>query len=146
MPSFMPDTSCVVPLFLPRHEHHLRAVREVGKRLDHAETLVLAGPSLIEAYSVLTHLPAPDRLSARDCRYLIEANFPADRFETVVLTGDDYRRVVREAPDLSVSGGRIYDWVIASCALRREVDALVTFNERHFAMLASRGVAVVVPA
>jgi len=55
----MPDTNCMVALLLPWHEHHARAKAETERRLDDGEILVLAAHTLVEAYTVLTRLPAP---------------------------------------------------------------------------------------
>jgi hypothetical protein len=45
-----------------------------------------------------------------------------------------------------VAGGAAYDVVIGACALVARTDALLTFNERHFASLATEGLEIVVPA
>lgn len=56
---FMPDSNCLVALFAAWHEHHDRTVREIDRRLDAGEALVLAARTLVETYAVLTRLSAP---------------------------------------------------------------------------------------
>ncbi len=146
MPRFMPDTNCNVALLSSQHEHHGRVVGEVERRLDDGETLVMAAHTLVETYSVLTRLPAPHRLSPTDCRALIEANFSPDMVEVVTLSADDYRRLIHDAPDSNIVGGRVYDAVIAACARSGRVDTLLTFDERHFASFAGKDLAITAPS
>lgn len=146
MPRFLPDTSCMVAALCAWHEHHERAAREIERRLGSGEVLVVAAPALVETYAVLTRLPPPHRLSPTDGKTLLEANFMDDAVEMVALEADSYRRLLRSAPERSISGGRIYDAVIVSCALVAKAEALLTFNERQFRLLAGKAVAIVVPS
>lgn len=145
MPRFMADTNCVVALLSPRHEHHERAAGEIERRLDEGQIMVLAAHALVETYAVLTRLPAPHRLSPSDCRALLEANFAPEMVEVVALTAEGYRRLIHDAPAGNISGGRVYDAVIAACARSADVDTLLTFNERHFAQFSGEDLAIVVP-
>lgn len=141
----MVDTNCVVALLSQRHEHHKRATGEIERRLDEGQVMVLAAHTLVETYAVLTRLPAPHRLSSSDCRALLEANFAPEMVEIVALSAEGYRRLIHEAPDGNLSGGRVYDAIIAACARSAGVDALLTFNERHFAQFSGADLAIVVP-
>jgi len=84
VPRFLADTNCLVALLAPWHEHHERVLREMERRLDAGATLVVAAPTLMETYAVLTRLPAPHRLAPADCRALIEATITSDTVEVVV--------------------------------------------------------------
>lgn len=114
--------------------------------MDGGEVLVLAAHTLVETYAVLTRLPSPHRLAPADCRALLEANFTPEAVEVVTLSGDDYRQLIHEAPDNNLSGGRVYDAVIARCARVGRADALLTFNVRHFAPLVDEHLVVVTPS
>lgn len=131
MPGFLPDTSCMVAAVCAWHEHHERAREEIERRLDRAEVMVTAAPALVEAYAVLTRLPAPHRLSPEDALVLIEANFMAG-VKVVTLEARSYRSLLRRAPKEMMGGGRVYDAVIAGCAAKAKVDTLLTFNESDF--------------
>jgi predicted nucleic acid-binding protein len=86
MPRFLPDTNCMIAAMCAWHEHHERAFREVGQRLSDGDLMVIAAPTIIETYSVLTRIPPPHRLSAQEALALLEANYlTADR-ELVALT------------------------------------------------------------
>ena len=106
--------------------------------------MIVAAPALIEAYSVLTRLPAPHRLTPVDALGLLDANFV--RGVTVVaLSAPGYRALLRAAPGEGVSGGRMYDAVIAACARRARAGTLLTFNTSHFAPFAGSDLDIVTP-
>jgi predicted nucleic acid-binding protein len=145
MPRFMPDTSCMIPAVCTWHEHHEQAAREIERRLDNGEVLIVAVPAVVESYAVLTRLPTPHRISPADSLALLEGNFMTDTVELVTLRTDAYRDLLRSAPGRRIAGGRLYDAVIVACARAARVDALLTFNDRHFAPLAQQGPQIVVP-
>ena len=129
---FLPHANCIGAALYAWCEHHGRAAGEIRRRLTAGESMVIAAPTVIETYSVLTRLPPPHRLSPTDALALLDANFlTADR-ESVALTVDDYCQVVRSAPARGIAGGRVYDAVIVTCAWAANVSTLLTFNEREF--------------
>jgi predicted nucleic acid-binding protein len=128
------------------HEHHERAARELDQRLSTGDLLVVAAPALVEAYSVLSRLPAPHRLSPADSWALLEANFLGDTMELIALDPDAYRQLLRSAPDRGIAGGSIYDAVIVACALAARVETILTFNERQFRAISGPDLQIVVPA
>lgn len=54
---FLPDTNVMIAAVCDWHEHHAAASAEIEARLNRGESLVAAGPALVEAYAVLTRLP-----------------------------------------------------------------------------------------
>ncbi len=144
MPTFLLDTSVMVAAVCSWHEQHHVVSREIERRLRRREAMVVAAPTLVETYAVLTRLPSPHRLSSHDARNLIEANF-LNEYTCIALNEKDYRRLVLEAPGQDVSGGRTYDWVIALCAQKAKVSALVTFNVRDFTLFSLKDVKIYVP-
>lgn len=113
-------------------------------RLDRGERMIVAAPALIETYSVLTRLPAPHRMSPADALSVVEANF-LRKVKIVALDAAAYGIILRAAPAAGVSGGRIYDAVIAACAKKEKVQTLLTFNEPHFRHFADPDLLIVVP-
>lgn len=144
MSSFLPDTSCMVAAVCGWHEHHSRAAREFELRLSQEEELIVAAPALVETYAVLTRLPPPHRLSPADALALLQTNF-IDGLKIIALDGKSYRSLLLQAPPDGVTGGQIYDAVIAACALQAKAAALLTFNERHFLAFAKKGINIIVP-
>ena len=144
MPGFSPDTSCIVAAVCAWHESHEPARDEIERRLRRAETMLVAAPALIEAYAVLTQLPAPHRLAASDASALLDANF-VGLGRVVALDARAYCTLVRQAPADGISGGRTYDAVVAACAMKGRATALLTFNDQHFGQFAAAGLEIVVP-
>ena len=140
----LPDTSCIIAAVCAWHERHDATVRELERRLSAGEKLTVAAPALIESYAVLTRLPSPHRLAAADARDLLEANFINKR-RLVALTADEFRSLIGRAPEEGVTGGQTYDAVIAACARKAKVTALLTLNARHFPAAIMGDVRVVVP-
>jgi len=144
VPGFLPDTSCIVAAVCSWHEHHDAAQEEIGRRLRQAEPMLVAAPTLVEAYAVLTRLPPPHRLSVEDAFRLIDVGF-GQPGRIIALDGRGYRALLRHAAQGGISGGRTYDAVIAECALKEKGVALLTFNADDFVPFTARGLEVVVP-
>ena len=140
----MPDTSVMVAASCDWHGGYELARKELERRLDAGEHMVLAGPTLVESFAVLTRLPPAYRVSAREATVLIETSFLTGS-AIVALSAEDYAQLVHLAPDEGIAGGRIYDRVIAACATRVGVATLLTFNVRDFIRLPMGQVAVISP-
>jgi predicted nucleic acid-binding protein len=126
------------------HEHHEQAAEEIEKRLERGEMLFVVAHTLVEAYSVLTRLPSPYRLSPADAFTLIEENFIKSA-SIITLEARSYRPFLRRARDEAIHGGRTYDALIATCALRARPAILLTFNKSHFLPFEKDGLTIVVP-
>lgn len=50
----------------------------------------------------------------------------------VNLTSEEYRSTIRAAASASIAGGTLYDYLIASCALKAQADVIYTWNTRHY--------------
>jgi predicted nucleic acid-binding protein len=101
------DTSTAVALVLEDHEAHVSTFSALrGRRLG------LAGHAWFETYSVLTRLPAGIRLSPVDALRVLERNVPASRF----LGEAEAARLARELPRLGISGGSVFDALVAATA------------------------------
>ena len=125
------------------HEHHGQAAGEIQRRLERRERMVVAAPALVEAYSVLTRLPPPHRLSPEDSMMLLEANFIKGA-KLIALQVGDYQDLLRQAPKNGVAGGQTYDAVIAMCAIKAKASALLTFNPSDF-LFAAKQIEIIVP-
>jgi predicted nucleic acid-binding protein len=143
MTSFLVDANCMVAAVSGWHEHRQQASEEIDRRRNRGEELVLAAHSFIEAYSVLTRLPPPKRLPPSRALELLEANFTPVML--VTLDASEYRDLLRAASTHGIVGGRIYDAIIAECALKANAAVLLTFNATHFLPFAQRGIEIIVP-
>ena len=126
------------------HEDHERAVREIHNRLNRRQHMIVAAPALIEAFSVLTRFPTPHRISPNDALIILETNFVKD-VKIIALSVAHYTALLRGAPEAGISGGRMYDAVIAACARRARVRTVLTFNETDFAPFADSTLEIAVP-
>ena len=125
------------------HEHHAAAAGEIERRLGRGERMAIPAPALVEAYAVLTRLPAPHRLAPADAWALVKANF-VERRQVVALTSRIYAGVLHDLVQHGLGGGRASDAVIAACARHARADVLLTFNTQHFDP-SPKGVLVVQP-
>jgi predicted nucleic acid-binding protein len=128
------DTSCLVALHLPTHERHDVTLRTVSRRDRAGEEVVLAAPALLEAYAVLTRLPGPHRLAARDAYHMLSETWGDAR--VIALTPDEHWRSLDGASEQGIHGGLSYDAAIAACARKGRVQQLLTWNTRHFEKVA----------
>ena len=135
------DSTCMVAAALPHHEHHAATLADLSRRRASGCVFLVAAHSVLEAYAVLTRLPSPYRLSAVDALTVIERNWRTT--ETVTLNGTECWRVVVQLAGAGVSGGRVYDGLIAACARKARADELLTWNIKHFA--GPHGVRAVTP-
>jgi hypothetical protein len=55
--------------------------------------------------------------------------------EVVYLTAREYRVAINESAGVGVVGGRIYDALLAECALKAKATDIVTWNTTHFQTL-----------
>lgn len=114
------DTSVVVAGFGAWHERHADA------RTVLAENPAIAAHTALETYSVLTRLPPPARAPAD-----IVSDFLAQRFSDppLLLSARRQRGLVGELAAMEISGGKVYDALIAFAALEAEA-TLYTLDQR----------------
>lgn len=114
------DSSVVVPAFASWHAGHAAADALL------AENPELIAHAALETYSVLTRLPAPHRAPPPIVRdYLVE-RFPEPWLS---LTATEQRAFFERLPELGLSGGAVYDALIAATASSRDAE-LVTLDAR----------------
>ena len=94
---------------------------------------LIATHTLAELYSVLTRLPVRPRISPELAQRLISENL--ERFEVIPLTTEDYQMVLAQMVNLNLTGGGIYDALIAQAAVKAEANTLLTLNPNHFTRL-----------
>ena len=87
--------------------------------------------TLAETYAVLTTLPVKPRISPLLAQKLIDNNLQAVA-SIVPLTIADYRNTIRRMAEMGLSGGSVYDALIATVGRRLSVDKLLTLNADDF--------------
>jgi predicted nucleic acid-binding protein len=102
------DTSVVVAAFASWHAGH-RAARAVLERRPRLPAHVA-----VEAYSVLTRLPPPHRAAPDVAEAFVSARFP---LPFLTLSDRAFRRLLADAVRRRITGGAIYDALVAAIAL-----------------------------
>ena len=127
------DTSVLVSAFLANHPKHQSCTPWLHQAKTGQLQGIIATHTLAETYSVLTRLPVSPRISPTLAQQLIRENLK--EFEVISLVGEDYYRVIDKMVTLKLTGGAIYDALIAQAAIKAKVDQLLTLNPNHFARL-----------
>jgi len=125
------DTSTIVAGLLAWHQHHAEALQALEEAFAGELGVVLPLPALLEAYSVMTRLPAPHRLSPDVALALLEDS-PLRLSSLVGLPDGEGWTFVGTLASRGVSGGRTYDALIVACAKRGGASKILTLNRRHF--------------
>jgi predicted nucleic acid-binding protein len=114
------DTSVVVAAFASWHALHKDADRTVGTGAR------LVAHCALEAFSVLTRLPAPHRASAPLVRDFLAARF-AEPY--IGLDAEQYRALIPRLVELGISGGATYDALVAATS-RAAGATLISCDQR----------------
>ncbi len=126
MKSFL-DTSVLVPVFLSHHQHH-QASLDIFLRCGKFESCC-AAHTLAELYATVTRLPKYRVSSEHAMLILGEVR---QRLAAVALNEEEYYAAIERASIRGITGGTIYDALVASCALKAGAQVLYTWNLRHF--------------
>lgn len=101
------DTSVVVAAFARWHEQHEAARAAV----DDADAVI--AHVAVEAYSVLTRLPPPQRTEGSLVVAFLSHHFPG---EPLALPAAEHHDLLAEAAQAQVGGGAVYDALVAATA------------------------------
>ena len=122
------DTSVLVATFYGQHERHeasfalfLHQKKQNGFTAAHC---------LAEVYSVLTGMPGKDRANPDEA--LLFLGDVRKRLKLVALDAEEYCSALEDAAANAVTGGAIYDALIARCAMKANAEAIYTWNVKHF--------------
>jgi len=122
------DSSVLVPVFYgdhPRHQTSLAVVLAFQRK-----QAACAAHSLAEVYSTLTRLPLKPRISAEQAMLFLETM--RERFTLIALDDKEYFAAIEQAAEAGVTGGTVYDALIAKCALKAAAETIYTWNVSDF--------------
>ncbi len=125
------DTSVLVAATVRTHPMHERAIPWLKRGKTNEIQVHVAAHSIAECYSVLTSLPLRPRISPSTAARLIRDNVRSTA-TIVPLTVLDYITTVDELAEQGLSGGIVYDALVATAAKKAKVEQLVTLNPDHF--------------
>ncbi len=135
------DTSVLVAAVVQPHPMHKRALPWLKRAKAGEYDFIAATHTLAELYAVLTTLPVKPRISSSTARRLIQENIEG-LAKIVSLSPSDYRNIINRMADFGLTGGIIYDALIAKVAQKSGVERLLTFNADDFRRVWPEGEAV----
>lgn len=125
------DTSVLVPVFVPGHEHHERSFAAFSAA--NRSGGYCAAHCLAEVYATLTRLPGKYRVAPEQAILCLET--VEDRLNVVALEAAEYVSTIRDAAGMGIEGGTVYDALLGTCAVKARADILYTWNTRDFQRL-----------
>jgi len=125
------DTSVLVAAALEEHEHHERSFLAFSAASP--SSAFCAAHNLLEVYATLTRYPGKQRLNPDQALLVLSAI--EHQLTTVALETREYFAAIRRFAAMGVTGGTIYDGLIAACALKAQADVVYTWNLAHFRLL-----------
>lgn len=134
-PRAVADTSVAIPALLAGHPEY----ESCADALDR-HSAALAGHAWFETFSVLTRLPGDARVSPALARSLLVENFP----HVIWASADTLERLTTLLDAHSLSGGAVYDALVACCAVQAGLP-LLSRDERAAGTYAALGARVIAP-
>jgi len=125
------DTSIIVSGIVETHPMHAKCLPWLQRAKAGEVECIVVSHTLAETYAVLTTLPVKPRISPLVAQRLIDNNLQ-EIARIVPLTIADYWNTIRRMTAMGLSGGTIYDALIATVARRLSVDKLFTLNTDDF--------------
>jgi predicted nucleic acid-binding protein len=125
------DTSIIVSGIVESHPMHAKCLPWLQRAKTGEVECIVVSHSLAETYAVLTTLPVKPRISPLVAQRLIDTNLHA-MARIVPLTIADYWNTIQRMTEMGLSGGTVYDALIAAVARRLSADKLLTLNADDF--------------
>jgi predicted nucleic acid-binding protein len=126
------DSSVLIPIFYADHPHHSPSAKLF---LAAGKNDFCALRTLVEVYATLTGLPLRPRITGPEAWRIVMQI--CDRLTIVALGEEEHITALELASSEGIVGAATYDALIARCALKAEVEALLTWNVRDFSRFGS---------
>ena len=136
------DATVIAGALVAWHERHDSARNALESALAR-KTLVIPAPALVEAYAVLTSLPAQHRLAHADAFHLLRSSFA-----TAKVPGPKPRdtwSTLRQWSVAPIGGHDAFDALILEIAREAGAKTMLTFRRRELEALAIAGIELVEP-
>ncbi len=132
------DTSVLVAAVVQPHPMHPCALSWLKRTKRREIEFFVASHTLAELYAVLTTLPVSPRITPGTAWRLVHENVETAA-NIISLSPSEYRATIKRIAELGLSGGLIYDALIAKAAQKSGVDCLLTFNADDFKLVWPEG-------
>jgi predicted nucleic acid-binding protein len=133
------DTNVLVAAFLANHPQHASARPVLERVKAGTDKGFVAAHSLAESYAVLTRLPGASQVSPSVTWQLISENI-IKNFDLVPLSPKEYSKTIEDALSTDVRGGKIYDALLLTAAIKSGAERIYTFNVAHFLSIAPKNI------
>lgn len=137
------DTSIIVPCVHANHPLHTAMAAWINRALD-TDRLMVAHHSLLEAFAVLTRLPAEYRLSPAEAFGVLRESFQKN-VDVAPFDGRSIWAISELVSAAPAAGGAAYDAFIIRILVAAGVDAIATRNTRDFRRLSPAETRVIDP-
>lgn len=138
------DTSVLVAALLTPHPAHARAVSWLSRAKAGEFEFLVSAHSLAELYSTLSAFPVKPRISPAAARRLIQENIESTA-QLISLSVADYSATLESLADRGLSGGIVYDALLARAAWKSGAERLLTLNEADFRRVWPEGASIILP-
>lgn len=136
------DASVLVASVVAWHERHRPAAAAIEAALAR-KTLVLPSTAILDAYAILTRLPAQHRLTHADAFHLLRTSFASARVAGP-RTRDTWS-LLRRWSVAPIGGSDTYDAQLLEIAKDAGARTLLTFRRADLERLAMPGIELVEP-
>lgn len=128
------DSSALIAAFVESHPRHNEARTWLSRAKRNEIEYYVAGHSLFEVYSVLTSAPFQPRITPKIAQNLLKENVE-DYAKVITINKSDHQKVIKKLAQQNLSGGIVYDAIIAECAIKAKADQIITSNSKDFVRL-----------
>lgn len=136
------DASVLVAAVVSWHERHRAAMSAVETALAR-KALIVPAPAIVDAYAILTRLPAQHRLTHADAFHILRSSFSAARIAGP-RTRDTWS-VLRRFSVAPIGGSDTYDAQMIEIAKEAGAKTLFSFRRADLERLAIPGIEIVEP-
>jgi predicted nucleic acid-binding protein len=136
------DSTVLVAAVVAWHERHRAAAAALEAALAR-KALIIPAPALLDAYAILTRLPAQHRLTHADAFHLLRSSFSAAR-----IAGPKTRDAwswLRRWSVAPIGGSDVYDAQVVEIARDAGAKSILTFRRGELEHLAISGIEIVEP-
>lgn len=137
------DTSVIIAALVESHPMHPGTFPWLKRAKENHFDLIIAAHTIAELYAVLSTLPTKPRISPSAAWRLVHENIETIG-RMVSLTAAEYSAVTKKISKRGLTGGIVYDALIAKAAEKSKVGQLLTLNPDHFKRVWPEGEKIIV--
>ncbi len=126
------DTSVLVSACQRNHDYHVPGLNAF---VSADKTIAACGVhTLAEVYAVTTRMPGEYKVAPGDAWLFLRQ--VSERCALIALNPDEYWATLEAIIKEQRTGGIIYDALLIACARKAKADKILTWNVKHFQLIA----------